>query len=235
MARKINEQDYAIRRNEILDVAQRLIYTRGYEQMSIQDILNELQMSKGAFYHYFDSKQALLEAMIERTRQEGERILVKIVEDDTRPAPAKLQHFFDTMSRWKAAQKAYVLALLRIWYADDNALVRQKVQSTMLKHSAPWLTRIIRQGIAEGSFRTAFPEQVATMIFVLFQGLGDQFVELLLTLDISVEERMRRAEELIAAYTHMLELALQLPDGSLVLMDAATIREWFGPASGQEL
>ncbi len=56
---------HAARRNEILDVAQRLIYTKGYEQMTIQDILSDLQISKGAFYHYFDSKQALLEAIIE--------------------------------------------------------------------------------------------------------------------------------------------------------------------------
>ena len=61
MARSVNEKEYAVKRNEILDVAQRFVYTRGYEQMSIQDILDELHISKGAFYHYFDSKQALLE------------------------------------------------------------------------------------------------------------------------------------------------------------------------------
>jgi len=63
MARVIKEQEHAERRNEILDVAQKLVYTRGYEQMSIQDILDALGISKGAFYHYFDSKQALLEAL----------------------------------------------------------------------------------------------------------------------------------------------------------------------------
>ncbi len=47
-------------RNEILDVAQRLIYTRGYEQMTIQDILDDLGISKGAFHHYSGSRQALL-------------------------------------------------------------------------------------------------------------------------------------------------------------------------------
>lgn len=227
MARTIKEQDYALKRNEILDVTQRLIYRRGYEQMAIQDILNELQMSKGAFYHYFRSKQDLLEAMIERTRIQGEQILLAIVEDDTRPALAKLQHFFDTIGRWKTAQKSYVLALLRVWYADDNALVRHKVEAALVKHSAPLLTRIIQQGVAEGVFRTPFPEQVGTMLFVLFQGLGEQFLELLL--GPAVGDRVQRAERLVAAYTHVLELALGVPAGSVVLMDAATIREWFVP------
>ena len=60
MARSVNEKEYAFKRNQILDVTQRLVYTKGYEQMAIQDILDELLISKGAFYHYFDSKPALL-------------------------------------------------------------------------------------------------------------------------------------------------------------------------------
>ena len=64
MARIVKEP--AVRRNEILDAAQRLVYRKGYEQMTIQDILDDLHLSKGAFYHYFDSKQSLLEALIER-------------------------------------------------------------------------------------------------------------------------------------------------------------------------
>ena len=54
MPRVVKEEDYAARRNEILDVARQLVYTKGYEQMSIQDILDALKISKGAFYHYFE-------------------------------------------------------------------------------------------------------------------------------------------------------------------------------------
>jgi AcrR family transcriptional regulator len=60
MARTVNATLYTVRRDAFLDVAQRLVQTKGYEAMSIQDVLNELEASKGAFYHYFDSKQALL-------------------------------------------------------------------------------------------------------------------------------------------------------------------------------
>jgi len=81
MARVVKEQERAVKRKEILDVAQRLVYTKGYEQMSIQDILNELHISKGAFYHYFDSKQALLEALIERRQEEAAQLLFPILQD----------------------------------------------------------------------------------------------------------------------------------------------------------
>ena len=80
MPRVVKEDDYAARRNEILDVARQLVYTKGYEQMSIQDILDALKISKGAFYHYFDSKQALLDGLIERMLDEAEQVLRPIVE-----------------------------------------------------------------------------------------------------------------------------------------------------------
>ena len=62
MARMVNEAAHAARRNAILDTTQRVVETKGYEQMAIADILGELNISSGAFYHYFDSKPALLEA-----------------------------------------------------------------------------------------------------------------------------------------------------------------------------
>src|SRR5215469_10592258 len=113
---------HAVRRNEILDVAGGLISTKGYEQMTIQDILDSLQISKGAFYHYFDSKRALLEAIIERMQHEVEQILLPIVHDRELPALEKLHRFSVTISRWKTARKDFFLALLHVWYRDDNAI-----------------------------------------------------------------------------------------------------------------
>ena len=66
MARTLNATIYAVRRDAFVDVAQRLIQAKGYQQMSIQDVLDELDASRGAFYHYFDSKADLLEAVVER-------------------------------------------------------------------------------------------------------------------------------------------------------------------------
>src|SRR5438874_4987898 len=105
MARIVKEQEYALRRNAILDVAQRLVVTRGYEQMSIQDVLDDLQISKGAFYHYFGSKQALLEALVEHLLDEGEQLLIDITHDPTLSALEKLQHFFVQLAQWKTTQK----------------------------------------------------------------------------------------------------------------------------------
>ena len=68
MARTVDAEAYAAKRNEILDVMQQFMFTQGYENTSIKDILRELEISSGAFYHYFDSKPALLDAFIARIK-----------------------------------------------------------------------------------------------------------------------------------------------------------------------
>ena len=45
MARTVKAEEFASKRREILNATQRLVLTKGYEQMSIQDILNEVQIS----------------------------------------------------------------------------------------------------------------------------------------------------------------------------------------------
>jgi TetR/AcrR family transcriptional repressor of nem operon len=224
MARIVKE--HAVRRSEILDVAQRLIYTKGYEQMTIQDMLDNLQISKGAFYHYFDSKQALLETIIERMQKEVEQLLLPIVQDPVLPPLEKLQRFFDTLNRWKTAQKAFFLALLRVWYADDNAIVRQKVRAASVKWLTPWLSVIIRQGIQEGVLTTSYPEQVGEVVLSLVLDLGETLGGLLLLFEPERTD-LHSIESIVAAYTDALERTLGAPGGSLHLTDAETLKEWF--------
>ncbi|HET9222952.1 MAG TPA: TetR/AcrR family transcriptional regulator [Roseiflexaceae bacterium] len=230
MARTVNEKEYAIRRNAILDMTQRLVYTKGYEQMAIQDILNELQMSKGAFYHYFDSKPALLEALIERMQQEAEQLLLPIVQDPHLDALEKFQRYIDAGVRWKTARKAFLIELLRVWYSDHNAIVRQKMWATMTKRAMPLLLEIIYQGIREGVLNIPYPDQVGTIVLSLIYGLGDAFAELLLSSHPQGDE-LQRAKRLVAAYTDALERVLGAPAGSLTLMDAAALQEWFAVQS----
>ncbi len=224
MARIVKE--HAVRRNEILDVAQRLVYTKGYEQMRIQDILDGLQISKGAFYHYFDSKQALLEAILERMQEEAEQLLIPIVQDPHLPALDKLQRFFATLNRYKTTQKAFFLELLRVWYADDNTIVRQKARAAGVKWVTPWLSVIIRQGIQEGVLTTSYPEQVGEVVLSLALDLGETLGGLLLSFEPERDD-MLRIERTVAAYTDALERTLEAPRGSLQLVDDETLKEWF--------
>ena len=217
---------HTVRRNEILDVAQRLIYTKGYEQMTIQDILDDLQISKGAFYHYFASKQALLEAIIERMQQEVEQILLPIVHDPQLPALEKLHRFFATVNHWKTVRKDFFIALLHVWYRDENAIVRQKLRTTGATWLAPWLSAIIRQGVEEGVLSTSYPDWVGEVVLTLVMGLGETLGRLLLSFESERDDPLH-INGTVAVYTDALERVLGAPKGSLQIVDSETLSQWF--------
>jgi AcrR family transcriptional regulator len=218
-------KEHAARRNEILDAAQQLVYTEGYGQMTIQDILDDLRISKGAFYHYFDSKQALLEALIHRMIDDAMQVIVPILQDPHLGALEKLQRYFDTAARWKTDRKTYLLALLRVWYTDDNAIVRQKQVAAAVERVTPLIAEIIRQGIQEGVFSTPYPDQVSGAIMSLMQGLGDAIILIFLSQSASPDD-LQRIEAVAAAYTDAMERVLGASTGSLHLVDTGILKEW---------
>ena len=72
----------AERRSELVSAAAALFYSRGYATTSVSDIIDAVGVAKGTFYYYFDSKLAILEAMIEGLVEQQVAVLHEIVADD---------------------------------------------------------------------------------------------------------------------------------------------------------
>ena len=232
MARIVNEEEHAARRNQILDAAQRLVYTKGYEQMTIQDILDDLGISKGAFYHYFDSKTALLEALVERmVVGEVLPLLNPIVENPQLTALEKLHAYFDTAVRWKTARKSFMLSILKIWIADENAIFRQKLSAMTVRHVVPLLTDIINQGVAEGVFNTSYPGEAGRVIVYILFGLSDTIMDLFLQETNGFDPHTAESvATFTAALNDAMERVLGAPSGSISLIEPGILNEWFAPA-----
>jgi AcrR family transcriptional regulator len=228
MVRTVNEAAHEARRNAILDAAQRAIETRGYEQMAIADLVNELRISSGAFYHYFDSKPALLEALVERTGNQIEQLVLPIVQDATSDTLSKLQRFFAALDHWKRAHKDLVLASLRVWYGDENAIMRHKLYLARVKRLTPWLEEMIRQGVAEGALTTPYPDQAARMVISLLEDLGYATSEILLA-DAHSPDDLPQLARILMACADGLERLLGAPTGSMPQVSQADLLEWLTP------
>ena len=232
MSRIVKEEKYAARRRDILNAAQRLVYTKGYEHMTIQDILDDLGISKGAFYHYFDSKGSVLEALVERMAvDEVVPILTAIVRDPQLTGLEKLHRYFESAARWKITRKAFMLELVRVWIADENAIVRQKLTTVSIQWITPLLTEIIRQGIREGSFTTPYPDQISRVVYYILLGLSDTLIELLVSSEEDRDElRIKQTvDTYIRALTDAMERVLGTRPGALHLIDEEIVMEWFVP------
>ena len=226
MPRTLNPTTHAIRRDAFLDVAEQLVRTRGWEQVTVQDILDAAGASKGAFYHYFDSKESLLEAVIERMTDTGMALIEPIVDDAGLPATAKLQAVFSTAGRWKTQRSDLLLALVRAWYSDENDLVRLRIARAGAARITPVLARVVRQGTAEGVFSPTSPEHAAVILVALLNGSSDEIGRLALDRQdgrVTFEE----VERFMGAYEEAIERILGLPPGSFVLVDAPALHVWF--------
>ncbi len=227
MPRTVNVEVHKVRRDAFLDVARRLIVTKGYEQMSIQDVLDELETSRGALYHYFDSKQDLLDGVVERFADEAMMTIAPILADPSLPALRKLERALGGIARFKADQKELVLAILEIWNSDGNALVRERVRRLTASRMMPILSLVIRQGIEEGVITAGSPDETALVILYLMQGYQELASEHFLGRQagtISFEGVLQSSR----AFTSAFERILGIVPGSVTLADEATLRFWFG-------
>ncbi len=225
MARTSNENEYNQKRNEILLSARKLIYSMGFDLMSIQDILNDLDISKGAFYHYFKSKPDLLEGMIELMMKEALLVIEPVADDPSLNALQKLKEYFLRASIWKTDQIEYLIPIFRVWYQDENVLVREKALVATLRSIIPSLSKIIRQGVDEGVFNTAYPDCLAEVVYMLFYGMGNTLSRaLILKPDESFDEG--KFYNSILVYSTSLERILGAPDGSLEIINVDTLKRW---------
>jgi AcrR family transcriptional regulator len=226
MARTVNSASHAVRRDEILDVAEALIRTRGYDAMSIQSVQDELGCSRGALYHYFGSKEGILEAVIERMTAAGMEIMTPIAEDRDMSATEKLQSLFATAGSWKSARSDLLLPLIRTWYKPGNDVARVRAEAAAYEQFRPVMAMILRQGVAEGTVTVSSADHAAVILTALLAGSTDAIRRLLIDrLDGRVP--YEEVERFIHAYDEAIERILGLRPGSFTLIDPDSMRTWF--------
>jgi AcrR family transcriptional regulator len=225
MARTFNQSDYDNKRREILLSVRKLIFTMGYDQMSIQDILNDLGISKGAFYHYFKSKPDLLEGLVDQMMEEALLVIEPVADDPSMNAMEKLKQYFLRASVWKTDQIEYLIPIFKVWYQDENVLVREKALVATLRSIIPSLSKIIRQGVDEGVFNTTYPDCLAEVVYILFYGMGNTLSKSLILKPDEIFDEGKFYSS-VQVYSTSLDRILGVPDGSLEIINMDALKKW---------
>jgi AcrR family transcriptional regulator len=225
VARTLDPEAHAIRRDVFLDAAQGLIQAKGYERVSIQDLLDATGASKGAFYHYFESKTALLDAIIDRLVETGVARYGPIAADPTKTARQKFEAFFTGLADYKAEQRELILATVETWLSEENAIVREHFRRNLVGRLQPLLLEIVRQGVDEGDFSVTSPEATARVLVSMIQGMNEDATGLFLALDAGTLP-FELLEIRLTAYVEAFERILGVPKGSLRFADPSVIRDW---------
>lgn len=213
------------RRAEILDTAQMLFYSKGYEKTAVRDIIDEIGIAKGTFYHHFNAKEDLLDALINRLLDQALLILKPILEDEQLTALEKLHLFFAEVGNLKLENETFIRTLLPIWYADSNLILREKTKRATYSSYIPFYNQIIQQGVAEGVFHVQYPNEVGGIIFQTMYFMSDTLARLLL--DPENPQPWSEIQHKINAYNAALDRLLGAEAGSVQLYDFEPFRHWF--------
>lgn len=227
LARTRDEESHTVRRDAFVDAAQQIMAVKGYEALSIQEVIDAVGASKGAFYHYFGAKSDLLEAVVERMADGVERGWAPVMERPGATATERLEGLFATTAQYKNARRDLSLALLQAWLSDSNAILRERLRLMVGRRLTPVLERILRQGTDLGEFSTSEPVGTARVIVALILGSQEEAARLFVARQAGTAS-FEDVERHFAAFAEAFNRILGLEPGRLSLTDPPTMRLWFG-------
>jgi AcrR family transcriptional regulator len=192
------------RRQEIVAAAKALFQAKTYEQTSMNDVMQALGIAKGTIYHYFNSKEDLLAAVIESIVSDSAPAMQQIVTETPGSALAKL-HALISATRL-AAEDGIIREHLR---QPANQGMHTRLLAAAFRQQAPLYAELIRQGCDEGVFHTEHPLECAEFILAAVQFLTDVGIY-----PWTAEDLERRVQ----AFPALVETQLQAPPGSFAFL-----------------
>ncbi len=221
MTRVVKARD--VRREELLDAALRLFADRGYHDTSVQAVTDAAGVAKGLFYHYFDSKEDLLDDLAVR---EADRIFAEVyaAHDETSGTPLEqLAFLLGMLARWMFGDARGLMgALLHAAYRDGNAGLRDTLYERYDELLRPLVREHVEEAAAAGQADVEDAEATTEVLLAMWTGLRERQMRLLLDLGRHPEAVgliVRQAE----AGERAAERILGVPEGTLHIYDHATI------------
>jgi TetR/AcrR family transcriptional regulator, transcriptional repressor for nem operon len=156
---------------QILDLAETLIQTRGYSAFSYQDIADSLGIRKASIHYHFPSKADLGVAVVDRYIERFGTALTAIANDQSQSSMDMLDYYVQLYLQFASTPDRVCLssALAGEMLALPPEM-RERVDHFFRTHQL-WLTKILERGVARGEFTLAAPaSKVARFVFGALQG-----------------------------------------------------------------
>ncbi len=206
------------RRSEILMKAQELFYVHGYTRTSVNMVIEALGISKGAFYHYFKSKEELLDSLADILSQNIKSKIEAVVNDKKLNAIEKLNKMYHESGTYKVENIDFIMTITKALYNDDNLLLRYKFQNKSLENFVPLLTTIFQQGKEEAVFNIEKPEVMAKIVLLFGMSIAEHNAKLILQLT-NHPEKLDEIISNLSIYQRSVERMLNAPKDSVIVFD----------------
>ena len=159
-------------RERLLDAAQKLVLSKGFTATSVDDICTRAKLTKGSFFHYFDSKDALAEALLERFCARGAALHEGCCATAQDPKQRVFQYLDELIqiSQQPEMQQGCLLGML----AQEMGEVHSRIRGVCAKGFAAWQGRFA-QDLADAKTQYAAraefdPQSVAEHLIAVVEG-----------------------------------------------------------------
>jgi len=213
-----------LKKQEILDTADQLFSRNGYEETSVQDILDVLHTSKGSFYHHYASKDQLLEAMCVR-RAEASAAETRKILQGMEPGISSVNIIFSAVMPFRERRLGFLLLVLPVFSKPEGWCSSYRYCQALKASFSPLLAEQIQKCGLEGDLFCAHPDAMADLCFLLVNDLWCRICDHLL----AAEDKGKPAApgemlEVIENYRIAVEKLLSAPYGSLELMNLTELK-----------
>lgn len=207
-------------RARIVDAAEKLFAQKGYGATSVQDILDALGISKGGFYHYFDTKMELLTEVCARRTEEWYLKGVESVRSMSGTCVDKLNAALRLMNMMGREAPSMLMTLTETGMSGEDAPAMQKIRATTMRIIAPLIAEILDRGVSQKEFVVRRPERTARLLAALALDVNEEAAR-----DIAAgyanPECAYNVLEMLNTYREAVELMVNAPYGSIELFDLA--------------
>jgi AcrR family transcriptional regulator len=190
-----------VRHGEIIEAARDLFLVKGYDRTTMRDVMARLHIAKGTIYHYFRSKEELLDAVLDSLVT----VLVQQMQQECDKSQGNALERLRYLILNSASADIHDQEMLDNLHRPGNAGMHIRLLAKMITLQAPIYAMLIRQGCDEGIFTTNTPLESAEFILAGLQFLTDMGIY-----PWTREQLTRRAMALPA----LIEAQLSAPAGS---------------------
>ncbi|MGF1737061.1 TetR/AcrR family transcriptional regulator [Photobacterium satsumensis] len=214
------------RRTEFIAAANALFFTKGYASTSVNDLIQYVGVSKGAFYHHFDSKQAVLEAWSDDMLGQYREVIGGLVDDPDLSAVTKWARLLKRSNQWEVGQKDIMLGFVKIINMDENLQLKHNFMRKVSVLLAGYYETILRQGNQEKVFDVPSPAVTARLMVTVLNGFSEELTRKMLHVG-QMNVLLGGVEEEVRATQQVLERMVGAKAGSMPLIDDELLQAWF--------
>ena len=178
------------RKQELLQIAYRMFISRGYENTSVDEIIEEADIAKGTYYYYFETKEQMLEEVIGMMIDQEMEAAGRIMQAEI-PVPQKIIGMISSL-RPTQEERPIEGALMQ----PENIVMHEKIRKKIVEMAVPLLSKVVEEGIGQGIFACDNIAERVRMLLVISSSTFDEgcYTERDIEVFIDMTEKLLGAE-----------------------------------------